>query len=1167
MQPPSLPADETQRVQALLDTGLLQSPQEKRFDRLTRLAQQVLQAPIALISLVDRERQWFKSCQGSDVRETLRMHSFCGHTILSSDILEVPDTLEDPRFADNPYVTGDPYIRFYAGAPLSTAEGYRIGTLCVMSDKPRRLSAQERSILRDLADCVEAEIQHIDLLRQRQALEMSQKLGDIISSAQSQFIQEDAQRKAFDSLLSGLLHLTGSEYGFIGEVLYRADGQPYLKTYALTNIAWNEQTRRFYDQHAAHGLEFSNLQSLFGAALRTRAPVIVNQPSEDPRRAGLPQGHPPLDSFLGVPVCQGEEMLAMFGLANRPGGYSEKLLVYLQPLIAAVGQLVAATRIRHEQQAAEITLSRLSRVASETTNGVVITDPQGRVQWINDGFTRITGYTLSDLAGRKPGDVLQGPETDRQTIAQMHDALAHGEGFEVEALNYHKQGAPYWIRISCSPLRGSRGELQGFMAIQSDITQQRRAEQELRQFRYTLDQTLDCVYMFDAENLQFFYANEGALQQVGYTKEELFTMHPFDIKPYVPEPQFRAIMRPLLTGEKNALTLDVIHRHKDGRDIPVEAFVQYVHGGTEPPHFVAIVRDISERKRIEQTLIEQARYTQTIIDTMVDGLIAVDTHGIVQSFNPAAQHIFGYQAEEILGQNIARLIPAPHDARHAQYLAKCHALGVENIIGTKREMQGLRKDGQTFPLKIALSQITHQGQTQFVALVNDITEHKKHEAHLRYLATHDALTGLPNRTLFMERLTQAIEQPQRSQTGFGVLLLDLDNFKVVNDSFGHHQGDALLIELSTRLNQALRPGDTIARLGGDEYAAIVESVDSEAQLRLAAQRMLQVISEPLYVNGREFTPSASIGYCMYCSHAQDAATLLRQADAAMYAAKAAGRGVSMAYCAQMDAVSSEHMHILTHLRAAIERGGFQLFYQPQVETATGRIVGAEALLRWNDPQLGSVSPARFIPVAEASGQILPLGDWVIDAACRQIAAWHAKGIHLPISVNLSIYQFRQEELVEKIKAACKRHGCPAHLLELEITESAAMQSPEMTNHQLDCLAKAGFTLALDDFGTGYSSLARLGKLPVHKLKIDRSFIVEVPGNAMYESLVRTTISLGHEMGMCLVAEGVETEAQRAFLERNGCATYQGWLFSKAISAEAFENLVRSATPQPTLLDA
>lgn len=1157
MHSPDYPHDETQRIQALLDTGLLDSQPEERFDRLTLLAKETLQVPTALISLLDTDRQWFKSRQGFNACETSRSISFCGHAILGSNIFEVEDALEDGRFLDNPLVVGSPHIRFYAGAPLTTSDGYRIGTLCIISDQPRKLNRRELGILRSLADCVEAEISHIDLLRQSQAVEMAQQLGDVISRAQSQFIQEDQKRKAFDYLLNDLLILTGSEYGFIGEILRKPDETPYLKTYAITNIAWDQETQAFYEAHAHQGLEFTKLNSLFGAAMLTGEPVISNSPDRDNRSSGLPKGHPELNAFLGVPVFHGDEMLAMFGLANRLGGYNEKLLTYLQPLIATVGQLVHAERLRKQKQETEAELARLSRVASETTNGVIITDTNGKVRWINEGFTRMTGYAIGELLDRKPGELLQGPQTDPNTVLTMTQALASHHGFEVEIVNYAKNSQPYWVRINCSPLLGTQGDLQGFMAIESDITQQKQSEKELLQFKSTLDQTLDCVFMFDANELRFFYANEGALRQVGYEKSELFTMHPYDIKPEITEENFRQKMAPLLSGETASITFDTLHQHKSGKLIPVEAFVQFVapkNGNS--PHFVAIVRDITERKRIEQALLEQARYTQTIIDNMVNGLITIDAQGVVQSFNLAAQQMFGYEAQEILGKNIKILMPAPHRDMHDTYLQNFKTIGEARVLGVSREIQGLRKDGHLFPIEIAVSKILHNGKNQYVGLVTDITERKQNEARMRYLATHDALTGLPNRTLFMDRLSHDIARAQRDKTLVGVLLLDLDNFKVVNDSFGHHQGDILLCEVASRLKSLIRAGDTIARLGGDEYAAIIVGAEHEGQVLVAAERLLAAMREPVLINQRELAPTASIGYSLFPNDAKDPMTLLRHADAAMYASKAAGRNLIHAYRTELGNISKEHMHILTRLRCALESNAFELFYQPQVDTKTGSIIGAEALLRWCDEELGWVAPDRFIPVAEASGQILPLGDWVLDRACMQISAWEKMGMSLPVAINLSPYQFRQPDLIEKIQAVCSLHRCPPHLLELEITESAAMLSPELTSQQLIGLAKAGFTIAIDDFGTGHSSLARLGRWKVHKLKIDRSFIVEIPGDPMYETLVRTTIRFATDMGFKLVAEGVETESQREFLANYGCEAFQGWLFSKALPAEEFLKLVR-----------
>ncbi|MEE4639621.1 MAG: GAF domain-containing protein, partial [Wenzhouxiangella sp.] len=491
---------------------MLDTEAEERFDRLTRLLQQSLGTPMANISLVDADRQWFKSRVGLDDSETTRDISFCGHGILGEDIFVVPDALLDPRFADNPLVTGPPNIRFYAGAPLTTRDGHRVGMLCALSNQPRQLSDRERSILRDLADCVEAEInmlekrrlqalladsktrsqtilqampdivllvnragvclesnEHSDLLLPkskilgrrisdvlppdvdalwRKALEeafaddalvrfdymleqaqgpshfearfqplgddellvlirnisaesaaktkllQQQQLAEIITRVQAQFILESDRHKALDGLLDDLLAITESEYGFIAEVLHRADGKPYLKMFSITNIDWNGRTGRLYDSSAIKGMEFDSFETLFGEALTRAEPVISNTLGHDPRRDNLPDSHPALSNFLGVPVDRGGEIVAVFGLANRPQDYDKELVDFLEPLTTTLGQLVYAARIRDQHLAAQAEVVRLSRVANETTNGVIITDADGRVDWINQGFERISGFTL-----------------------------------------------------------------------------------------------------------------------------------------------------------------------------------------------------------------------------------------------------------------------------------------------------------------------------------------------------------------------------------------------------------------------------------------------------------------------------------------------------------------------------------------------------------------------------------------------------------------------------------------------------------------------------------------------------------------------------------------------------------------------------------------------------
>ena len=490
MDKPAIPEYEALRLQDLNDLSILDTPPEVRFDRLTGLAQTLFDVPIALVSLVDSQRQWFKSRQGLQVCETGRDISFCGHAILQPEIFEVSDASKDHRFADNPLVTGAPHIRFYAGAPLFSANGYGLGTLCIIDIKPRQLSGEQRKILRDLADAVAAELNGSSLQSLNTSLIQAKQLSDTISRAQQTFISEPDRRRAFDNLLADILKLTKSEYGFIGEVRYKADGAPYLKTYAITNIAWSDDTRAFYAANAPKGMEFYNLNTLFGAALTSGEPVIANAPYQDLRRGGLPEGHPAMHAFLGLPVHRHGKLNAMLGVANRPGGYDQSLINFLEPLLVTLGQLVEASQLQNKHAEAQHLLQLLSKVASQTTNGVVITNCAGEIEWINDGFTRITGYSLSEITGRKPGEVLQGPKTDPNTVKLMKAALLAEKPFDVEIINYHRDATPYWIQVQCSTLYDDNGTLKGFMAIESDITGRKKLEQIKNEFVSTVSHEL-----------------------------------------------------------------------------------------------------------------------------------------------------------------------------------------------------------------------------------------------------------------------------------------------------------------------------------------------------------------------------------------------------------------------------------------------------------------------------------------------------------------------------------------------------------------------------------------------------------------------------------------------------------------------------------------------------
>ena len=553
------------------------------------------------------------------------------------------------------------------------------------------------------------------------------------------------------------------------------------------------------------------------------------------------------------------------------------------------------------------------------------------------------------------------------------------------------------------------------------------------------------------------------------------------------------------------------------------------------------------RRPLERLEVQSLRESVTL-NAAPDGVLWVDNTGRILMANPATQTLTGYPAHELVGQKVDIFLPEHLRARHAQSMRDYFMVPQSRAMGLM-DLKLLRRDGQLLPVDISLGHWDDEGTPHAIAYIRDLTERKKFEESLRHQATHDELTGLPNRWLFRLQLNQALGRAGRAGQRVAVLFLDLDYFKTVNDSFGHATGDALLVQVGTRIRSVLRENDTLARLGGDEFAILLTDLGDVDEAVSVATKLLTSLQASYRLQNQDVYSSGSLGLAFYPDDAQDSDTLLRYADMAMYQAKQAGRGAYACYSMDMDRRVHEDMRLHTGLKEAIAQGILKLHYQPQVDVQSGAIVGAEALLRWHDPELGEVSPLRFIPVAEATGLILPLSDWVLETACQQIAAWAQAGTPLRVAVNFSAQQFRQRNLPEMVRAALERTGAQAEWLDIEITESVAMTQPEQAREQLNALVALGCRVALDDFGTGYSSLAYLKALPVSKLKIDKSFMDGIPDDIGDATISRAIIALAHSLGMTLVAEGVETEAQLAFLRQYGCEVYQGWLFAKAMAAE------------------
>jgi diguanylate cyclase (GGDEF)-like protein/PAS domain S-box-containing protein len=568
-----------------------------------------------------------------------------------------------------------------------------------------------------------------------------------------------------------------------------------------------------------------------------------------------------------------------------------------------------------------------------------------------------------------------------------------------------------------------------------------------------------------------------------------------------------------------------------------------------------------ERKQAEDHLRDSEARLRAILTNAADGVVTIDERGIVESFNPAAERIFSYAAGDVIGRNVKMLMPEPYQSEHDAYVQRYVDGGRGRIIGIgPREVVGRRRDGTTFPIDLAISEMRLDERHLFIGIVRDITERKHAAERLDYLAHYDALTGLPNRALLNDRLRQTTIAAGRHERVVTVMFLDLDRFKTINDTLGHDVGDLVLRTVADRLTACVREGDTVARLGGDEYAIILADMAQSRDAMGIAQKILDRVREPISLAGHELVISASIGITLYPADDARIEHLLKNADTAMYRAKEQGRNTYQFYTADMNAEAVLRLTLETDLRRALEHGEFLLHYQPQIDLKSGALIGMEALIRWRHPGEGLVPPATFIPLAEDTGLIVPIGQWVMRTACAQNKAWQDAGLPaLRVSVNVSARQFRQKSFPETVAAILRETGLGPAYLELEVTESLMMDHVEAAIMTLKEFHGMGIKLSIDDFGTGYSSLSYLRRFPIDSIKIDRSFIGSLATDSDQTAIVVAMISLAHTLRLRVVAEGVETAGQAAFLCEHGCDEGQGYLFSKPLAAELLVSLLRTGT--------
>ena len=698
-------------------------------------------------------------------------------------------------------------------------------------------------------------------------------------------------------------------------------------------------------------------------------------------------------------------------------------------------------------------------------------------------------------------------------------------------------------------VRTAAGSVRTVLGVQDSLR-----DSEAR-YRLLFEENPHPIWVFDQVSLQFLAVNDAALRCYGYTRNEFLTLKygsslRFAEDMTQPGAKLEPITETQALGERR-------HKTKDGRALWVDALLHPLlwDGHTA---CMAIVQDITARREAEAGLSRLA----AIVNSSHDSIVGWNRDYQITSWNPGAERLFGWTETEMLGRSILALLPEERREEAESICGRLEAGQPTELPDTLR----LHKDGRRLEVWVSTSPILDASGAVVGAstITRDISEQKKTSALIRWQAYNDPLTCLPNRACFRQTLENAIEQA----APFAVLFIDLDQFKHVNDSLGHAAGDRMLREVTARFERCLDAGDLLARMGGDEFTLLAPEpsliAPEPSRFRRKAEALLAALSRPITIEGHELHVGASIGVSRFPDDGTDAETLLKHADLAMYHAKERGRGQWQEFSSHMTEAARERLTLEASLRKAIERDEMLLLYQPQVSLEQEAVTGSEALVRWQHPEAGLISPARFIPLAEETGLIVPLGEWVLRTACRQAARWEREGRPLRQSVNLSARQLSEQGLVQTVQAALQDAGLSPHLLELELTESALVAQGQAAAERLAALRALGVRISLDDFGTGYSSLAYLRRFPLDVLKVDRSFVEgltsPLPGGSVKHvrqeyAVVKAIIDMAHALDLEVVAEGVETPAQRAALRQLSCDYMQGFLFSPPITPEHLERLL------------
>jgi len=768
----------------------------------------------------------------------------------------------------------------------------------------------------------------------------------------------------------------------------------------------------------------------------------------------------------------------------------------------------------------------------------------------NDGACRMVGYSREELTAMTVGQL--NPNFPFEKWSVYWDLLRQQASTTLESFHRHKDGHFIPVEITANFIVYNDQEF--ICSFVRDITERKRNQRLMEMMKFSMDHMADKVTWVTSD-AKVVYANLAACSSLGYTMEEMMKLGISDF-----DPDYSAEVWPEHWEElkkHGSYTFESRHRTKGGEIYPVEISVNYMRFGDEE-YNCGFARDITKRKQTEEAL----QLSSMVLQNSSEGMLATDENNRIISINPAFSRITGYSFEEVKGKDPRMFRSDRHD--QAFYQAMWHA------IATTGQWQGeiwdKRKNGETHAKWLTINTIRNKDGSihRYMALFSDITEKKKSEELIWRQANFDTLTGLPNRDMFRDRLRQEVKKSIRAELPLALLLVDLDQFKEVNDTLGHAVGDMLLIEAARRISACVRESDTVARLGGDEFTIVISEIADNTHVEDVAQKIIGKLSEPFQLGNEVVYISASIGITLYPNDSIDIDALMKNADQAMYVAKNKGRNRFSYFTPLLQDLAQRRLRMTSDLRGALEAGQFSVHFQPIVALSTGRIHKAEAVIRWNHAERGMVSPAEFIPLAEETGLINEIGDWVFKESARWAKHWSNQfGPDFQVSVNKSPVQFRtgNRHFSSSWSEYLRELGLPGENMVIEITEGLLLNADADVTDELIRLRDADIQVAIDDFGTGYSSLSYLKKFDIDYLKIDRSFVNNLETDANDMALSEAIIVMAHKLGLKVIAEGVETEGQRSLLAVAGCDYAQGYLFSKPVPPEELDKLLAAQEQQ------